>query len=331
MSEETRIGARASRSPSARHGPASSRDPRATGSRLAALLDARLPGPAADRLPAVAIPMAQNPEIIGCIGEAIAGGLARFVLIGPVDEIRRTADAAGVSLGDAELEHETDPMVACARAARLASERGVDVLMKGLVQTSDFVRAIIARELGLVGPGGLLSHVALCDVDGFDRLFLLTDAAITTNPDAAAKRRLVENAVGCARALGLERPRVAMVAPVERVSAKVPSTVDAEEVVRACRGDDRLEIDGPFGLDVAISPEAAAIKGIDSPVAGRADILVLPNLDAANVLYKSLTGFARADVAGIVAGATVPVVLTSRADSERSKLDSLRFALAVAG
>ncbi|MFW6293420.1 MAG: phosphate acyltransferase, partial [Spirochaetota bacterium] len=182
----------------------------------------------------------------------------------------------------------------------------------------------------LLAPGGLLSHVALCDVDRFDRLFLLTDAAIMTYPDADQKRLIVENAVHCANAIGIDRPRVAMVAPVEKVSDRVPSTGEAASVVAGFAGDERLEIDGPFGLDVAISGEAASVKGIGGAVAGRADVLVLANIDAGNVLYKALTGFARADIAGIVAGATVPVVLTSRADSEAAKMHSLQFALAVA-
>jgi phosphate butyryltransferase len=275
--------------------------------------------------------MANNPEIVGCIARALELELARFILIGPVDEIQRTADESGVDIRDAAMAEESDAASACERAARMAASGQVDVLMKGLVQTADFVRAILDRELGLVRSGGLLSHVALCDVDGFDRLFLLTDAAITTYPDSTQKQTLVENAIACAFSLGIARPRVAMVAPVEKVSAKVPSTTDAAAVVSAFADYARLEIDGPFGLDVAISAEAAAVKGIRSPVAGHADVLVLPNIDAGNVLYKSLTGFARARIAGIVAGATVPVVLTSRADTEQSKLDSLRFALVVAG
>jgi len=281
-------------------------------------------------VPTVAIPMANNPEIVGCIAEALALGIARFVLIGPVDEIVRVVDEAGADISAAQMVEEADPVAACDRAADMAAAGEADVLMKGLVQTADFVRSILNRERRLVAPGGVLSHVALCDVDGFDRLFLLTDAAIMTYPDVEQKRLIVENAVRCAHAIGIERPRVAMVAPVEKVSERVPSTGEAASVVAGYAGDERFEIDGPFGLDVAISAEAASIKGIAGAVAGRADVLVLANIDAGNVLYKALTGFARAGIAGIVAGATVPVVLTSRADSEEAKLNSLQFALAIA-
>jgi phosphate butyryltransferase len=281
-------------------------------------------------VPVVAVPMANNPEVIGAIGTAIREAVARFVLVGPVDEIRRLADADGVDLAGSELCEERDGQAACARAATMASRGEAQVLMKGLVQTADFVRSILDRSRGLVPPGGLLSHVALCDIDVHDRLIYLTDAAITTYPEAAQKVLIVENALRCALALGAERPRCAMIAPVEKVSDRIPSTTDAVAVVEAFADDPRIDVGGPFGLDVAISVEAAAIKGIGGSVAGRADILVLPNIDAGNAVYKALTWFARARVAGIVSGASAPVVLTSRADSEESKLNALRFALAVA-
>ncbi len=298
--------------------------------RISTLLEDRLAALAHGAIPTVAVPMANNPEILGCIRVAVETGLARFALIGPRDEVSRLAQDHGMDPASVSLVQAVDPVSACARAAEMAARGEAQVLMKGLVQTSDFVRSILNRELGLAPAGGLLSHVALCDVDGFDRLFLVTDAAITTYPSAAQKRLIVLNALACATALGMETPRIAMVAPVEKVSDKVISTREAAEVVAEFAGDPRFKIDGPFGLDVAISAEAAATKGIAGRVAGVADILVMPNIDAANVLYKALTGFAHARTAGIVAGAAVPVVLTSRSDSEESKLNSLRFALAAA-
>ena len=299
------------------------------GTRIGDALASRLRRPAA-RPPLVAMPMANSREIIHCIRDAIDVGLAQFVLIGPADEARRLASEHGVDLSATTFVDQTDAATACRVAADMAAAGTVQVLMKGHVQTSDFVRSILGRKRGLAPAGRLLSHVALCDVPGYDRIFLLTDAGITTYPGAAQKRLIVLNALACATAVGLERPRVAMVAPVEKVSEKVPSTGEAAAVVEGFAGDDRLEIDGPFGLDVAISRDAARTKGIGGEVAGRADILVMPNIDAANVLYKSLTGFARARTAGIIAGAAVPIVLTSRSDSEESRLNSLRFALIAA-
>lgn len=287
-------------------------------------------GNGGNETPVVAVAMANNPEVIGAIGAAMDAGIAEFALIGPGAQIRAVAEQSGVKLRGAVVEDEADPVRACARAASMAAAGEAQVLMKGLVQTADFVRSVLDRDRRLVLPGRLLSHVALCDAERYDRLFLLTDAAITTHPDAGQKEQLVENALACAGPLGVERPACAMVAPVEKVSEKVPSTTDAASVVAAFADDERLDIDGPFGLDVAVSPTAAAIKGIGGPVAGRADILVMPSIDAANAVYKALVAFAGARVAGIVAGARVPVVLTSRADSEQSKFDALRFALAVA-
>ena len=299
------------------------------GTRMGDALSDRLRGLSAEP-PLVAVPMAISREIIHCIRDAIEAGLARFVLIGPAEETRRLACEHELDLSAATLVDQTDGATACLVAADMAAAGTVQVLMKGLVQTSDFVRSILGRARGLAPPGGLLSHVALCDVPGYDRMLFLTDAGITTYPDAGQKRLIVLNAIGCATALGIERPRVAMVAPVEKVSEKVPSTGEAAAVVAGFAGDDRLEIDGPFGLDVAISRDAARTKGIEGRVAGRADVLVMPNIDAANALYKSLTGFAHARMAGIIAGATVPIVLTSRSDGEENRLNSLRFALVAA-
>jgi phosphate butyryltransferase len=282
------------------------------------------------QVPVVAVAMANNPEVIGCIGAASEAGIARFLLLGPPDEIRRLADEQGVSLADAEIVNENDGPTACARAAAMASSGEVQVLMKGLVQTADFVRAILAREHGLVGEGCLLSHLAAAEVAGFGRRIFLSDAAITTFPDAKQKQQIVLNAVAAVRAVGVQRPRVAMVAPVEKVSEKIQSTVDAAAVVEALKDDPRMYIDGPFGLDVAIRPMAAQIKGIGGEVAGRADILITPSIDVGNVLYKALTGFVGIPVAGIVVGARVPAILTSRADTEAGKLASVRFALEVA-
>ena len=279
----------------------------------------------------VAVAMANNPEVIGCIGTALARGVARFLLVGPAGETRDLACEHSVDIDGAEFLEESAPVAACRFVARLASEGRADVVMKGLVQTGDFMRALLDRSLGLVPPGGLLSHVALFDIPTYSQLLLLTDAAITTQPDEEQKIGLIRNALQVALALGLHPVRIALVAPVERISDKVPSTVDAGRVVERFRASlpTGCSIDGPFGLDVAVSSESARIKGIEGPVAGRANLLVLPGLDAANVLYKSLTCFCAAAVAGVVAGASIPVVLTSRADSESNKYLSLLLALSV--
>lgn len=277
----------------------------------------------------VAVAMANNPEIISCIGEALSRGIAEFVLIGPPDEIGRCAEREGVDITAAAIESCDDGAAAAREAARLAANGSVHVLMKGLVQTADFVRAVLDRSFGLVPPGGLLSHVAALDLDTYHKTLYLTDAAITVAPSVEEKIQLVHNAARIVRSVDVESPKVACIAPVEKVSEKVPSTVDAAGVVSHFSDNSHgLIVDGPFGFDVAISREAAEIKGISSTVAGDADIILVPGIDAGNVLYKTVSLLASGAVAGVVAGGRVPVVLTSRADSEETKFASLLLALA---
>ena len=309
------------------------------GPRLEAVLQSRLSATkaAADsaasraqRPPTVVVAGADSDEIIGCIGSTLALGIARFILVGPTARTRELARRAGVDLDCCDFDEVSDPEQASVAAARIAAAGDADVIMKGQVQTSDFIRAILSRDHGLLDSGGLISHVSLFDVPGYHKLLMLTDAAITIAPDVDQKLRLISNALPVAWAIGLRRPKVACIAPVERVTEKVPSTVDAAEVVRRVRADDTLGvlIDGPFGLDVAVSRDAAQIKKIDGDVAGDADLLLTPNLDAGNAVYKSLSFLAGAAVSGIVVGARIPVVLTSRADSEATKFASIRLALA---
>ncbi len=287
------------------------------------------------KTPLIAVPMADNEEVIRCIAAVARDGIAEFLLIGDRGRIEATAARCGVSVESARFAPADDAVAACSLAARLASSGEVDILMKGLVQTADFTRAILNREHGLLDPGRLISHVAVFEIPRYHKLLLLTDAAINVAPGVEQKIEILCNAVDVARSLGIERPRIACVAPVEKESAKIQSTVDAAEIVRRFPkgglperlGD--VEIAGPFGFDVAVSVEAAEIKCIADPVAGEADIVLMPGLEAGNVLYKSLTLFAGARVAGIIAGARVPVVLTSRADSEQSK--ELSVLLAIAG
>lgn len=295
------------------------------------LLRVQPASPRSGRSPRVAVAMANNPEVMGCIGRGLAAGVAQFILVGPTDEIRLTARNAGVDIASATIVEEPDPVAACARAAGLAGDGSADVLMKGLVQTADFVRAVLDRTHGLLSADALISHVAVADVGTYHKLLILTDAAITVNPTVDEKVELIRNAVNVARSLGITRPKVACVAPVEKVSERVPSTLDAALLAGRFRDDTRpfdAVVDGPFGLDVAISAEAARIKGVGSPVAGDADILLLPGIDAGNVLYKAISILARGAMAGVVAGTRVPIVLTSRSDSEESKYHSLLLALA---
>ncbi len=295
------------------------------------LRNAQPASPKEGRRPRVAVAMANNPEVMGCIGRGLAEGVADFILIGPEGAIRDIARKADVDVTRATLVDETDPVVACARAAAMAGEGTADVLMKGLVQTADFVRAVLDRSKGLLPVDALISHVAVASVEAHHKLLIVTDAAITVSPTVDEKVELIRNAVAVARSLGIARPKVACVAPVEKVTEKVASTLDAALITQRFQDDSRpvdAIVDGPFGLDVALSSEAAGIKGIESPVAGDADILLMPGLDAGNALYKAISILARGSMAGIVAGARVPIILTSRSDSEETKYHSLLLALA---
>lgn len=278
----------------------------------------------------VAVPDASHEEILGCIGRAI-GRIADFVLIGNESGIRLAAGRAGSDLTGARFLEEKGEAASCSRAARLVRDGEAQLLMKGQVQTAAFIRAILDRENGLIGPGRLLSHVTVCGIPRYHKPLIITDAAIAVDPGVEQKAHILRNALTVARQLGIRRPKVACVAPVEKENPRIRSTVDAAALVRLAgdplEGFGELDILGPVGLDIAVSVEAARTKGVAGPVAGDADILLLPDLDSANALYKSLTVFSGALMASVVAGARVPVVLTSRADSEETKYLSLLLAL----
>jgi phosphate butyryltransferase len=282
----------------------------------------------------VAVPLANDAEILGCIGRSI-GRIADYVLIGDEAEIRAEAKRAGCDLAGACFEPATGEVEACARAARLVHDGRAQLLMKGQVQTATFTRAILDRSSGLLDPGRLVSHVTLCGIPGYHKPLVLTDAAINIDPTLEQKAEILRNALEVTCALGIGRPKVACVAPVEKVSPKIRSTVEAAELERMARESGGelfgpVEVQGPLGFDLAVSREAARIKGVSGPVAGDADVLLMPCLEAANVLYKCLTHFSGAAMASVLTGTRVPVVLTSRADSEDTKYLSLGLALRMA-
>ncbi len=280
--------------------------------------------PASDRK-TIAVPMANDPDIIGCVSEALGRGLANFILIGERSQIEKVATAGNVNISAAEFVHADQEEAACMTAADLVHQGRAQVLMKGLVSTANFTRAILNKENGFIPEGGLISHVGLFEIQSYHKLLVITDAAINIAPTLEQKAGILQNAVDFARSLGIPCPKVACITPVEKIKEKIPSTVDAQKLKQM--GDDgvfgKCLVDGPLALDIAVSSRAAEIKGIRSLVAGDPDILLMPGLDAANALYKSLTTLANARTASIVAGVRMPVVLTSRADSEETRLLSL--------
>lgn len=259
--------------------------------------------------------------------EARDEGLIMPVLVGPQHRIREVAKAEGLDLGDIEIVDTPHSHASAAEAVKLVREGRGELLMKGSLHTDELMREVAASATGL-RTERRISHVFIMDVPGHAETLFITDAAINIFPDLDAKRDIVQNAVDLWAGIGLGVPRVAILSAVETVTTKIPSTLEAAAL---CKMADRGQItgalvDGPLAFDNAISPEAVAIKGIVSPVAGRAQILVVPDLEAGNMLAKNLTFLSRADAAGIVLGARVPIVLTSRADSVRTRLASCAVA-----
>lgn len=263
--------------------------------------------------------------------EAAEQGLVAPILVGPVAEIEETARKAGVDLSRAKLVDAADGHAAAARAVELVRRGEAELLMKGSLHTDELLAEVVARETGL-RTGRRLSHVFLMDVPTYHKVLVVTDAAINIAPGLEDKADICQNAIDLAVSLGVEKPKVAILAAVETINSKMPATIDAAAL---CKMAERGQItggvlDGPLAFDNAISREAARIKHIHSEVAGDPDILLVPDLEAGNMLAKQLTFLANADSAGLVLGARVPIILTSRADSVRSRIASCAVAMLVA-
>jgi phosphate acetyltransferase len=269
-------------------------------------------------------------SLAGAIG-ARDEGLIKPVLVGPVAKIEAAARAAGIALEGIKIVDAPHSHAAADKAVDLVREGAVEALMKGSLHTDELMAAVVRREGGL-RTARRISHCFVLDVPGHDTALIITDAAVNIAPSLDEKVDIVQNAIDLARALTIEPVRVAILSAMETVNSKVPSTIDAAAL---CKMADRGQItggvlDGPLALDNAIDLGAAAIKKIQSPVAGRANVLVVPDLEAGNMLAKSLTFLAGADAAGIVLGARVPIILTSRADTTEARLASCAVASLVA-
>jgi phosphate butyryltransferase len=263
--------------------------------------------------------------------DAATAGLIVPVLIGPAAQIQAVAKAAGVDIAALRLIDAPDGPAAAAQAVALARAGEVALLMKGDLHTEDLMRAVVAAQTGL-RTTRRISHVYLMDVPDYPRPLLVTDAAINITPTLADKAGIVQNAIDLAHVIGIAQPRVAILAAVEVVNERMRSTLDAAAL---CKMADRGQItggvlDGPLAFDNAVNAAAAAEKGIVSPVAGRADILLVPDLEAGNMLAKQLTFLAGAEAAGVVLGASVPIILTSRADSAHTRLASCALGVLMA-
>ncbi len=280
-------------------------------------------------LTAVAYPC-EATVLMGCV-EAAEAGLISPILVGPRQKICQVATDAGLNIDHCPIEDVSDAHAAAAKAVELVRAAGAEALMKGSLHTDELMIAVVSSSNGL-RTSRRISHAFIMSVPTYPKPLVITDAAINIAPTLEEKRDICQNAIDLAHSLGLSLPKVAILSAVETVTTKIPSTIDAAAL---CKMADRGQItgallDGPLALDNAINAIAAKTKGIASEVAGDADILVAPDLEAGNVLAKLLTFLANADAAGLVLGARVPIILTSRADNVRTRMASCAIAALVA-
>jgi phosphate butyryltransferase len=285
----------------------------------------------AESLPPVTVAVAasDDKEVLEAVLDAKKHGIAEFQLYGRKAEIESIANEIGLNLTASEVIIDTRSIRdACAEAVSAVREGKADVVMKGMAHTADFLRAILNKEKGL-RSGRVLSHVASFEVQGYDRLIHVTDPALNLSPTLLEKVQIIENVIELCHSLGCEEPKIAALGAVEVVNPNMQATLDAAALAQMNRRKQvtGAVIDGPFALDNAVSMEAARHKGIDSPVAGLADVLLVPDIEAGNILYKSMVYFAKAKIGALVLGAKAPIVLTSRADSSEAKLYSIALAV----
>ncbi|WP_346886265.1 phosphate butyryltransferase [Clostridium sp. UBA4395] len=272
----------------------------------------------------MAVAVAQDNVVLEAVIKAVDMGIINAILVGNEDEIKTIAKDSNIDLSRVRIINECDITKAAAKAVELVTMGEANYVMKGLLGTSDLLKAVLNKEANL-RTNNLLSHVMVYDVKSYDKLLLLTDGGMVPYPELKDKIGILKNAVTVAKALEIDMPKVAPICAVEVINPSMQATLDAA-ALSAMNKRGQIKgciIDGPLGLDNAISKEAAHHKGIVSDVAGEVDILLVPNIEAGNFLGKSMTYFAGAESAGVIVGAKCPVVLVSRADSAKSKLYSI--------
>lgn len=279
----------------------------------------------------IAVAVAQDKPVLEAVKDAQEQGIADAILVGDKSKIQEVASEIGMDLSKFEIVEESDNKKAAMKAVQLVSSGKADMLMKGLIDTANFLRAVLNKEVGL-RTGMLMSHVGVFEIPNYDRLIFITDAAFNMYPELKDKIDIVKNAVTVANAVGIEKPRVAPICAVEVVNPNMPATMDASILSKM---NDRGQIkgciiDGPLALDNALSEEAAAHKGVTGPVAGKADILLMPNIEAGNIMYKTLTYTTDCKSGALLVGTSAPVVLTSRSDSHETKMNAIALAALVA-
>jgi phosphate butyryltransferase len=273
---------------------------------------------------------AQDQNALEAVINASENGIVDVVLIGDKPLIEQICQKADLDISTLELLHEPDYEKAAALSVKMVSEKKADILMKGHINTSCLLRAVLNKEWGL-RSGELLSHLALFELPAYHKIIAITDAAMNISPDLKGKVSIIKNAVNYLIKLGISKPKVAVLSAVEIVNPDMKSSMEAAALAKmGDRGQiSNCIIDGPFAFDNAVSKKSADLKKINSVVAGDADLLVGDDLDVSNAIYKSFIYFAQAKCAAVIVGATAPIVLTSRADSDETKLNSIALAAAI--
>ena len=279
----------------------------------------------------VAVAMAESEEVLKAISHAHAEGIADAVLVGNRRKIIEISQENDIDISHFDIINTHSENQSVVRAIQLVREHLADTLMKGVCSTSTLLKGVLDKELG-IRSGKLLSHIALFELKNYPRLLMMSDGGMNIAPDLEAKVAITDNAVQALRKLGIRKPKVAVIGAVEKVNySGMPCTIDAAALSKmAERGQiANCIIDGPLALDNAVSKKACEIKGIKSVVDGEADILIMPNIEAGNVFYKALTYFSECQTAGLVVGAQVPIIVTSRADDDENKFNSIVLAMQV--
>lgn len=279
----------------------------------------------------LSVACAQDRDVLKAIDNANKYGISNAVLVGDKEKIQEICLEENIDISKYEVLDIKDNVEASAKAVELVSSGKADIVMKGLVDTAIILKAILNKETGL-RTGNILSHVAVFEVKAYPKLLLVTDAAMNIAPDLNTKKQILENSLYVSRALNIDNAKVGVIAAKEKFNPKMIATIDAVELVKMNLNGQIKDciVGGPFALDNAVSKEAAKIKGIDHPVAGDVDIMLCPTIEAGNVIYKTLTFLCNAKSAGIIVGAKAPIVVTSRADSEDAKLNSIALSALMA-
>lgn|SRR5699024_3230007 len=279
----------------------------------------------------LAVAVAQDDAVLEAVKIAKERGIADSILVGDKEKIEAVAAEMNMDLTGFEIIDEPDVAQAALTAVKLVHDKKADILLKGLLDTKLFLKSVLNKECGL-RKGKMMSHVCVFEIEGIDRLLFFTDVAFNTYPSLEDKVTIINNAVEIAQACGIETPKVAPICAVEVVNPKMPPTVDAATLTEMNEKGEIKDcvVYGPLSMDLAIDPEAAKHKGVSNPVAGHADILLFPNIDAGNITYKILVRTAKVKNGNLLIGTSAPVILTSRSDDFETKINSIALAAVVA-